>query len=73
VAEPIEDVKRKLSERYLGKGGVHAIGLSRSENTLRLYVHAESGADWKKLLEKVTKEVAPYKVVVIEEERPSIS
>jgi hypothetical protein len=71
VATPIEDIKRKLSERYLGKGGVHAIGFSRSKNTLRLYVHGDAGANRNELMEKVAKEAAPYKVEVIEEDRPS--
>jgi hypothetical protein len=73
VAESIEDVKQRLSGRYLGKEGVHAIGFSRAQNTLRLYVHAEPGADWGALQRKAAKDAAPYKVVVIEEERPTIS
>ena len=73
MTDPIEDVKRKLSERYLGKGGVHAIGLSRSQNTLRLYVHPDPGTNREALVAEVTKDAGPYKLVVIEEDQPSIT
>ena len=73
MADSIEDVKQRLSRLYLGKAGVHGIGFSRAQNVLRLYVHPEPGADREALLAAVTKEAGPYKIVLVEEERPSLS
>lgn len=73
MADTIEEIKRKLSTRYLGKDGVHGIGFSRRENVLRLYVHPEPGANRNALLAAVTKEAGPYKVILVEEDRPSLA
>jgi hypothetical protein len=73
MADTIEEVKQRLSRLYLGKVGVHGIGFSRSQNALRLYVHPEPGADREALLAAVAKEAGPYKVVLVEEERPTLS
>ncbi len=73
MADTIEDVKRRLSKLYLGKAGVHGIGFSRSQDALRLYVHPEPGADRQALLAAVAKEAKPFKVVLVEEESPSLS
>src|SRR3712207_8809675 len=39
----LEQAKQRLSRKYLGKVGIHGIGLSRSQNAVR--VHLISGRD----------------------------
>lgn len=73
MADPIDDVKARLSERYLGKSGVHGIGINRSQNVLRVYVHTEPGSDVEALRRRIVDDAKPYKVVVVEEDRPHIT
>ncbi len=64
-------VKAEVSERFLGKLGIHSIGCRHSNQTIRVY--ASPGDD--RLLpemDQLQNEVRPFQLEVILEQSPSI-
>ena len=72
MAESLDDVKRRLGERYLGKGGIHGVGLRRSRNAVTVYLSPGSVPGRDATLQALRAEAAPFDVIVVEELPPSI-
>jgi hypothetical protein len=70
MARSIEDVKASVSGKYLGRSGIHGIGIRRSQNTLMVYLHAGDEGEQSRLLQEIEAEASPYRVVSQVEERP---
>jgi len=73
MSESLDEVKQRITRKYLGKAGIHGIGIRRSQNALNVYADADSSLDQQQLLKEIEREAAPYKVIVTQEERPSIT
>lgn len=73
MSKSLDEVKQEISQKYLGKSGIHGVGLRRKENALYIYTENESNPAQTVLLEKIRKEAAPFSVVTVEEERPKIN
>jgi hypothetical protein len=73
MSETLDEVKRRIAHKYLGKAGIHGVGIRRSQNALNVYMGADPSLDQKQLLKEIEREAAPYKVIVTQEERPSIT
>lgn len=73
MAESLEDVKNRLRESFVGKGGIHGVGLSRSKQAIRVYIHPDDNANRAALLDQVQKSAQPFPVIVVKEERPQIT
>jgi len=71
----LDDVKKTLRQTYLPKAGVHGIGLNRSQNAIRLYVDTGYPGDpqAQPVLQQIKKAASPYNLIVVEEEKPTIS
>jgi len=69
----LEEVKQYLSGKYLGKAGIHSVGISRRDNAVRVYVETESDNELEGVLKEIEKEAAPYKIVPIKSQRSSIT
>jgi hypothetical protein len=69
MTKSLDEIKKLVSDKYLGKGGIHSV---RSQNAVRLYLEPEGNDQQSKILEEIEKEAAPYKIVHIKSERPSI-
>jgi len=71
--ETLDETKTRISRKYLGKAGIHGVSIRRSQNALCVYLDANFAHDQETILEEIEKEAAPYKVLKIEEERPTIN
>lgn len=69
----MDEVQERVTRKYLGKAGIHGVGIRRSRNALSVYVDPSSGPDQEHILEEIEKEAAPYRVLKIEEERATIT
>ena len=69
----LEATKRRLSRKYLGKGGIHGIGLSRTRNAVCVHLassdDAAQAAQQNAVLEELKRDATPYEVLVTSEER----
>jgi hypothetical protein len=66
-------IKEQLKAKYLGKEGVHGMGLSEVHQAVRVYVTPKAGPEQKSLLEQLRKEAAPFSVIIVSEEPPHIT
>jgi hypothetical protein len=73
MSKSLDEVKQEISQKYLGKSGIHGVGLRRKENALYIYTENKSNAAQTALLEKIRKEAAPFSVVTVEEGRSKIN
>ncbi len=73
MPESIEGVKDRLRQSYLGKCGIHGLGVSRAEQAIRVYVSRQDDADQAGLLEQLRESAKPFGVIVVDEDRPRIT
>lgn len=68
MADPItlEEAKRRVRERLLGRLGVHAVGLRRRDGAVSLYWDPAHGGTRDELGAEARPLAEPYDVVIIE-------
>ena len=72
MAESLESVKDRISERYLGSSGIHAVGLRRSANAITVYFTRTGDPNQFRLtLDNLRKEASPYNVIAEEAASPT--
>jgi hypothetical protein len=69
---PLEAVKERIKTRYLGRGGIHAVGMRRGQNMICVYVSSSGNSEREQLLKEIREVVAPFKLLVVTEEPPSL-
>jgi hypothetical protein len=69
--DDLEARKALVSKKYLGKGGIHGVGMARSKSAVKVYVDPAASAGLDNLLEAIRKEVTPFRLLVIREDRAS--
>jgi hypothetical protein len=73
MAESLEETKERLSQLYLGRGGIHGVGLRRSENAVTVYLDAGGGEPPAGLVGEMERAAAPFRLLVIDERSPRIT
>ena len=73
AAPTLQDVKSKVRQAFLGKNGIHGVGIRESESALCLYMDSDAPVEDTETLKAIKAEASPYKVIVIREERPAIT
>ena len=73
MPESIEAVKNRLRQSFLGKAGIHGVGLSRADQAIRVYVSSKADSDQQDLLEQLRQSAAPFRIIVVKEEQPRIT
>jgi hypothetical protein len=73
MSKSLDEIKEEISQKYLGKSGIHGIGIRRKQNALYVYKNAETNPAQTAVLEKIKKDAAPYSVVTVEEDSPKIN
>ena len=68
MSRDLEAVKTALSNRYLGKAGIHALGIRHSANAISVYVAPGSQERYRQVLDELKKEAQPFDVLFTEEE-----
>lgn len=70
MAKTLEEVKETVSRKYVGKMGIHAVGIRRSQNAVCVYLHDADAVGQDALLKAIAKEAGPYQVLTVREDRP---
>ena len=68
----LEATRAQLQQGYLGKAGIHGIGLSRARGAVRLYVDADAPPEQAAIIEQARQDAAPFTLDVVVEQRPRI-
>jgi hypothetical protein len=69
----LEDARSLVSQKYLGKAGIHGVGVRRSKSAVAVYVDPEDRSDRQEVLSLIEDEIKPFRLLVVEEGRASIS
>jgi hypothetical protein len=67
----LSELKRQIRGKYLGKFGIHAVGVRSNDNAIRVYA-TPGGKGQDQGLAQIRKEIEPCKLDVVFEERPTI-
>ena len=68
----LDAIRKLVSRKYIGKVGIHGIGVRRKSNAICVYLSSNSNPEQKLVLEDIEREVVPYEVLRIEEDQPII-
>lgn len=70
----LDTAKELVSSRFLGRSGLHGVGLRRRDDAVCLYVDVTaSQAEVHALVGDVRREVFPHQVVVVRDEPASLA
>lgn len=77
MPESLDEIKERIAKQFLGRAGIHAGGLRRSRGAVAVDLSAaacESAQPVERelILKELRGRAAPYEVILIEEEPPSI-
>ena len=68
----LDEIRKLVSRKYMGKVGIHGVGIRKKSSVLCVYVAPISSSKQRQLLREIEKEAAPYQVLKIEENQPTI-
>lgn len=71
--DELEAAKSLISQKYLGKVGIHSVGLRRSKSAVTLYVDPADQPERQELVRLIEEEIKPINLLVVEEGRASIT
>jgi len=72
MSESLQDIKRSISQQYLGRSGIHGVGLRAGEDAVVIYVAPDSTREQELLLEDIRRAAAPHGVVTVQEAAPRL-
>jgi hypothetical protein len=64
----LSDAKRRVKGQFLGKHGVHGVGVREADNAVAVYVDAAAKPS-EELMSALKKAAGPFGVVVVNQER----
>ncbi len=67
----LSNVKKEVQDAFLGKYGIHGVGIKSSNNTVRLYTSEESD-DLKAAMKSLELMCAPFSLELVIEEEPKL-
>ena len=67
------EVQDLITGKYLGKAGIHGVGIRRKKSAIVLYVEPGASEQHKNTLTQIKEEVEPLNVMIVEEDRSSTS
>ena len=71
MAPSLADAKQRIKREFLGKSGIHAVGIRPSDDAVAVYVDDAADADLDRLRAELERTVAPVRVVVVSSKRAS--
>lgn len=71
MSRSLEEVKDRLRELFVGKAGIHGVGISQASKAIRVYIDRDAGTDLETMLEQMRESAAPFPMIVVQEDRPN--
>jgi hypothetical protein len=70
--DPLNEVRNEIARKYLGKAGIHGIGISRARGAIRIYMRPDASAEQQTVLAEVARDAAPFPVLIVASGPPQI-
>ena len=68
----LETVKDSGRRQYLGRWGIHGVGVRRAENAVCIYLDGGGPGLPDDVRRQIEQEARPFQMLVIEEEQPQV-
>lgn len=72
MSDELRQAKQRVKSRFLGKHGVHAVGIRQADNAVSVYVDQDAPEPAMEVLDELRAAAAPCAVTVLREGRPAI-
>lgn len=73
MSDRLEETKRRLAARYLGRAGIHGFGLRRSQEAITMYFEPCPGGEQEDLFREIGREAAPFRLIPLQEGQARIT
>ena len=71
TSHTLSDVKKEVRDAFLGKYGIHGVGIKQSNNAVRIYASSESD-DLKAAMNSLKLMCNPFSLELVIEEKPKV-
>ena len=68
MADPLERAKNKVDRLFMGRAGIHSVGVRRSKNAVAVYMTPGASRDRDKTLTELRQQAAPFDVIIVEDQ-----
>ena len=72
MTESLRQAKDRLRRQFLGRAGLHGLGLRPAENAICVYADTDETPDQQALLAEIEQAAKPFGIIVIREPGPSL-
>ena len=72
MTESLRQAKNRLRRQFLGRAGLHGLGLRPAENAICVYADADETPGQQALLAEIELAAQPFRVIVIRDQRPTV-
>lgn len=69
VDDALDLVRSKIASQFLGRNGIHAVGLSRRDKAVKIYYNAVSPPD-RHILDAIEQQAHPFAIQFVAEQPP---
>jgi hypothetical protein len=69
----LDHVQQVITDEYLGKAGIHGVGIRRKKSAIVLYIEPGASEKYESTMTKIKEKVDPLDLMIVEEEPPSIT
>lgn len=72
MTESLRQAKDRLRRQFLGRAGLHGLGLRPAENAICIYADADETPEQQTLLTEIEQAAKPFGIIVIREPKPTV-
>ena len=70
MTESLRQAKERLRRQFLGRAGLHGLGLRPDEDAICVYADADETPDQQALLAEIEQAAKPFRIIVIRDQKP---
>ena len=72
MTDSLDVIKSRVRERFIGREGVHGVGIRRAEQAICVYLDqdCEETAALRGLISEIERDATPFRVIVVREQKP---
>lgn len=67
MSQSLDEVKNQLRESFLGKAGIHGVGVKRADGAIRIYLSPDAAGQLD-VLDQMREAAKPYPLVIVVED-----
>jgi hypothetical protein len=73
MPKSLRELKDHIRTQYLGRCGIHGLGISEKRDAITVHVAPRKNNDQESVLHEIRQSIAPHGLIVVEEDPPTFS